>query len=72
MSARWRLVVPIALCVVAAVLLWRVRLTLDALPDRELATRLGWLSWALGGLTLPAAAYLILGGGRAAGPDPRA
>ena len=62
--SRWRMLAPVVLCVLAGVLLWRVRLVLDTVPDPELVQRLGWLTWALVGLTLPAAALLILGGAR--------
>jgi diguanylate cyclase (GGDEF)-like protein/PAS domain S-box-containing protein len=62
--SRWRLPASVALCVLAGILLWRVRLVLDTVPDPELVQRLGWLTWALGALTLPAAALLVLGGSR--------
>jgi len=60
--SRWRLLAPLVLCLVAGVLLRRLRLVLDTVADRELAQSLGWLTWALGGLLLPAAALLVLGG----------
>ena len=64
LGPRLRLVTPLVLCAAAGVLTWKVGTLLQDVPDRGIAERLGWLTWALGGLTLPAAALLILSGVR--------
>jgi diguanylate cyclase (GGDEF)-like protein/PAS domain S-box-containing protein len=64
LAARLRVILPVALCLLAGALTWKAGTLLQQLPDSEVAGTLGWVTWALGGLSLPAAALLILGGGR--------